>query len=456
MMTPSKRSTETTGRALPQPLEVEDGRECSCRPQMGSRTADVGLTATGSEFEPPALAQHPVGRGREPPVGARARPARRRAAPAPRPACARAPGCGSPACPAAGHSGKTTTSPARPAICAEQRIEPVGAVDERHRALWRAPSPGESAPRRRDRPRPRSSPRPCRRRRRTCRGRARERRVRHDMIERRRATAAAADATDRRSSPTRAPPSRSGSRCRRRAGPDRAAFRARRRGHAAPARRGTASPRRAAADIEHQLVRLGRHRGGEKHRIDRDPIAARRLPQPDAAAEQAVLGEGRLGGRGSLTSASSPAVGEQRAGAADSRAPPPSGGAGSRRCCLRRGWCDGRAPGCRSPHPPSSACSPGQADGDRWCAAVPSSRATIRERIDRASDSAALDRSWRHSMLARVRARQADRAATGGTRTCGRIGWRWWRVSIGCTRAESRRSTRCPGCSEAISNASTG
>ena len=29
----------------------------------------------------------------------------------------------------------------------------------------------------------------------------------------------------------------------------------------------------AAADIEHQLMGLGRHRGGEENRVDRDPIA---------------------------------------------------------------------------------------------------------------------------------------------------------------------------------------
>ena len=50
----------------------------------------------------------------------------------------------------------------------------------------------------------------------------------------------------------------------------------------------------AAADIEHQLMRLGRHRGGEKDRVDRDPVAILRLAQADPAAEQAILGEGRL------------------------------------------------------------------------------------------------------------------------------------------------------------------
>ena len=63
----------------------------------------------------------------------------------------------------------------------------------------------------------------------------------------------------------------------------------------------------AAADIEHQLMRLGRHRGSEKDRVDGDPIAVHRLAQPDPAAEQAILGEGRLGG-GFAHLASSPAA----------------------------------------------------------------------------------------------------------------------------------------------------
>ena len=43
---------------------------------------------------------------------------------------------------------------------------------------------------------------------------------------------------------------------------------------------------------------LGRNRGGEKNRIDRDPRAVCRLPEPDAPAEEAVLGQGGLGLRG--------------------------------------------------------------------------------------------------------------------------------------------------------------
>ena len=60
--------------------------------------------------------------------------------------------------------------------------------------------------------------------------------------------------------------------------------------------RGEAQHRSAgpATDVEHQLMRFRRNRGGEEHRIDRDAIARRRLLQPNAAAEQAVLGESGL------------------------------------------------------------------------------------------------------------------------------------------------------------------
>jgi len=37
---------------------------------------------------------------------------------------------------------------------------------------------------------------------------------------------------------------------------------------------------------------LGRNGGGEKNRIDRDPRAVCRLPEPDAPAEESVLGQG--------------------------------------------------------------------------------------------------------------------------------------------------------------------
>jgi hypothetical protein len=44
------------------------------------------------------------------------------------------------------------------------------------------------------------------------------------------------------------------------------------------------------ADIEDQLMWLGGHRGGEKHRIDRGPITIRRLPQANPAAQETVFG----------------------------------------------------------------------------------------------------------------------------------------------------------------------
>ena len=50
-----------------------------------------------------------------------------------------------------------------------------------------------------------------------------------------------------------------------------------------------------APGIEHGLAGHGRHRGRQQHRIDRHPIAPRRLPQTHAAAEQVV--QGRLQGR---------------------------------------------------------------------------------------------------------------------------------------------------------------
>ena len=48
---------------------------------------------------------------------------------------------------------------------------------------------------------------------------------------------------------------------------------------------------RPATDVEHQLMRFRRDRGGEEHRIDRDAVSRRRLLQANAAAEQTVLGE---------------------------------------------------------------------------------------------------------------------------------------------------------------------
>jgi hypothetical protein len=50
-------------------------------------------------------------------------------------------------------------------------------------------------------------------------------------------------------------------------------------------------------------MRLGRNSGGEKHRIDRDPRAVCRLAEPDAPAEEGVLGQrggGFAGGLGGL------------------------------------------------------------------------------------------------------------------------------------------------------------
>jgi hypothetical protein len=67
----------------------------------------------------------------------------------------------------------------------------------------------------------------------------------------------------------------------------------------------------ATADIENKLPRLGGNRGGEENRIDRDTCTACQLPQPDAAAEERVLGQGRSGtgiGRGQRSSSSAAAI----------------------------------------------------------------------------------------------------------------------------------------------------
>jgi len=40
-----------------------------------------------------------------------------------------------------------------------------------------------------------------------------------------------------------------------------------------------------------RLARAHRHRRGEQHRIDRDPIAARRLAEPNPAIQQTILGQ---------------------------------------------------------------------------------------------------------------------------------------------------------------------
>jgi hypothetical protein len=53
---------------------------------------------------------------------------------------------------------------------------------------------------------------------------------------------------------------------------------------------------------------LARNSGGEEDGIDRDPRAVCRLPEPDAPAEQSVLGQGRIGLGGGQRSSSSPAA----------------------------------------------------------------------------------------------------------------------------------------------------
>jgi hypothetical protein len=54
--------------------------------------------------------------------------------------------------------------------------------------------------------------------------------------------------------------------------------------------RGQAQARRsaAAADIEHDLARFDRDRGGEKNRVDRDARAIMRLTNADAPPEQRI------------------------------------------------------------------------------------------------------------------------------------------------------------------------
>ena len=56
-------------------------------------------------------------------------------------------------------------------------------------------------------------------------------------------------------------------------------------------------------------MRLGRNRGGKKNGIDRGPRAVCRLPEPDAAAEKAVLGQPTVGlGCGQRSSSSAAAI----------------------------------------------------------------------------------------------------------------------------------------------------
>ena len=65
---------------------------------------------------------------------------------------------------------------------------------------------------------------------------------------------------------------------------------------------------RPAPDVEHQLMRFRRDRGGEEHRIDRDTVSRRRLLQTNAAAEDTVLGESRFLCRSLAHCAASPAA----------------------------------------------------------------------------------------------------------------------------------------------------
>ena len=58
------------------------------------------------------------------------------------------------------------------------------------------------------------------------------------------------------------------------------------------------------------MVGLGRNRGGEKNRIDRDPRAVYRLAEPDPPAEEAVLAQRglRSGGLAQRSSSSAAAI----------------------------------------------------------------------------------------------------------------------------------------------------
>jgi hypothetical protein len=56
-------------------------------------------------------------------------------------------------------------------------------------------------------------------------------------------------------------------------------------------------------------MRLGRNNGGEKNGIDRDPCAFCRLSEPDAPAEESVLGQGGVKlGRAQRSSSSAAAI----------------------------------------------------------------------------------------------------------------------------------------------------
>ena len=178
---------------------------------------------------------------------------------------------------------------------AEQRIDAIGAMDQGDRAFGAHHRQRRTAPNRRDRPRlrswPRALPDPA-----AGVGAAAldERRVGHDMVEgarrqpRRRPQQIADHHRDAR---LHAVEDR---RCRRRAAPDRAAFRARRRGTC-----GTRAARHSVAAPVPQPIsstsslRLGRHRGREKDRVDRDAIAVagwRRRTRPPSSVSSVKSG----------------------------------------------------------------------------------------------------------------------------------------------------------------------
>jgi hypothetical protein len=60
------------------------------------------------------------------------------------------------------------------------------------------------------------------------------------------------------------------------------------------------------------MVGLGRNDCGEKNRIDRNPRTVRRLPEPNAPAEEGVLGQSGFGaaglGGGQCSSSSAAAI----------------------------------------------------------------------------------------------------------------------------------------------------
>jgi hypothetical protein len=63
-----------------------------------------------------------------------------------------------------------------------------------------------------------------------------------------------------------------------------------------------------ATNIEHELMRFGRHCGGKEHRIDRGAISGCGLPYANPTTEQPIFGEGGLSSRDLAHHASSPAA----------------------------------------------------------------------------------------------------------------------------------------------------